>query len=814
MNKLAVSIAVALALGLTACDDSLKDIKEEIGDKTVKPASRVVFDPGAATPRLSVPNDLLFQGTTDGTLTTDSGATPNYTDPQVALGALDGWSTQNPFTIAVDLPAETNLVATSVQLPGAVRLFEVVMQDPTSADDDCRTPNRGFACKVVSELVFGQDFVTSVSGSNIIVAPLKPLKPATTYMTVLTSLIQDNNEQSLAPSTSYELVKQDDDTLPLSSPSQLALQRLINSFEDVIEAEGVDRETIVYTAAMTTQSAGAVLSTVKQLMLPSALNNNTPPMVLAASANMRVSKALLGLEDATIPDNPAHPAFFFKAAQLYNGTINLPYYLGGSAEAPMAALSGRWEARCDTGVVIAALSAEQKAALAAAIETEEQIANDQYCNGASKGALRDFGLDSVRHLTKFNVIPKVKSDQTLNVQITVPDEDLLALIGRTKPAAGWPVVILQHGITSKKEDMLALTASLTARGYATVAIDHPLHGSRGFGPVNASSSQANPAGNATAYMNLQNLLVTRDNLRQSIADMMGLRLGLNFSNLVQTQLINPTEVHVVGHSLGAITTSSMVALANTPIQNPDLTEQQLAQINGLYRVQTATLAMPGGAVANFLLESPRFSPTVKASILYAAGGALAERFINYAEPITDCGAAPYVACFNQFVAELDETADAEYIATMEGVFTRFAFAAQTVTDSGDPNNYAQRLVVSETPTYIIEVAGNANNLPDQVIPNGYANPLAALALKKMPLAGTEPLARLLSAQALPAEAGSYGLEGANVIARFSEGDHSSVLSPASSAAATTEMQSQLGSFILTQGQGLVVTDSTVLVPTN
>ena len=53
-----------------------------------------------------------------------------------------------------------------------------------------------------------------------------------------------------------------------------------------------------------------------------------------------------------------------------------------------------------------------------------------------------------------------------------------------------------------------------------------------------------------------------------------------------------------------------------------------------------------------------------------------------------------------------------------------------------------------------------------------------------------------------------------MIARFSEGDHSSVLSPASSAAATTEMQSQLGSFILTQGQGLVVTDSTVLVPTN
>ncbi|HEX5793151.1 MAG TPA: hypothetical protein VFY01_07715, partial [Rheinheimera sp.] len=74
MNKLALSVAVALALGLTGCGgESLDDIRSEVGEDTVKPYSRVVFDPGAATPRLSVPNDLLFQGTTDGTLTTDSG---------------------------------------------------------------------------------------------------------------------------------------------------------------------------------------------------------------------------------------------------------------------------------------------------------------------------------------------------------------------------------------------------------------------------------------------------------------------------------------------------------------------------------------------------------------------------------------------------------------------------------------------------------------------------------------------------------------------------------------------------------------------
>src|SRR5690606_25124278 len=113
--------------------------------------------------------------------------------PQVALGALDGWSTQNPYTIAVDLAPGAALVSSSVQQPGAVRVFEMVMQDPMSPVDACKTANRGHACQAVTELTFGVDFVASVSGNNIVVVPLRPLKSATTYMTVLTSLIEDDN---------------------------------------------------------------------------------------------------------------------------------------------------------------------------------------------------------------------------------------------------------------------------------------------------------------------------------------------------------------------------------------------------------------------------------------------------------------------------------------------------------------------------------------------------------------------------------------------------------------------------------------------
>lgn len=814
MNKLALSIAVAVALGLAACGDSLQDIKDDAQDNPIVPFSRVVFDPGASVPRLSVPNDLLFQGTTDGTLTLDAGDSPDYTNPQVALGALDGWSTQNPFAIDIDFTAGVTLDATSVSRPDAVRIFEVLMGDPASSDESCRTVPRGFACKAVDQLTFGQDFVTAAKGNSVAVIPLKPLKPKTSYLVVLTSVLEDSAGNAIAPSTSYELVKQDFATKPLSTESQRNLQQLINSFENAIASEGVDKEHIIYTAAITTQSAGDVLASIKGLMAPSPLNNNTPPVLMTTNTGKLVSDVLF--QGQTIADSMADPRFLFKLARLYTGSIQLPYYLGVPTDTnPTAPLNTRWLARCDSGAIIAALPASMKPATPVS-------ANDAYCQGASNGALRDLTqyneegevvsqLDKSRHLTKFNTIPKTNSMQTLAVQITVPNSDY----GLVMPEAGWPVVILQHGITSRKEDMLAVTGSLSSQGFATVSIDHPLHGSRGFSvEVPAEDGETRTivmnasTNSATDYMNLSDLLVTRDNLRQSIADMLGLRLGLNFSQGLQFDMSN---VQFLGHSLGAITGTSMVAMANTPSGNPEL--------DSLYNIKTAALAMPGGAIANFLLDSPSFGPLIKASVMLGAGGETAQSYIKFAtEMNAGCGGPmvqPFAACYPLFVEYLQQTGNTAALTALNNAFSQFAFAAQTVTDAGDPNNYAQRLVVSETPSYLIEVVGNGvDNLSDQVVPNGFAQPLAALQAGKMPLAGTEPLARLLAARNIPDTAGGVVLNGHNAITRFSAGDHSSILSPAASAAATKEMQTQMVSFFATQGAGIQISDVSVIAPAN
>src|SRR3546814_13480725 len=69
-------------------------------------------------------------------------------------------------------------------------------------------------------------------------------------------------------------------------------------------------------------------------------------------------------------------------------------------------------------------------------------------------------------------MPKEQSEQTIPVLVTIPN----ANSGKTMPADGWPVVIFQHGITGNRTQMIAIAPALAAAGFATVAIDLPLHG--------------------------------------------------------------------------------------------------------------------------------------------------------------------------------------------------------------------------------------------------------------------------------------------------------------------------------------------------
>ncbi|NQZ12528.1 MAG: lipase, partial [Algicola sp.] len=432
MKRLVLSLPVAIAMGLSGCggdDTTLSDINARVeqNHETVTPIARVVFDPTGG--RLSVPNDLLFSGTTDGTLEMPDEVAAralnghaDYSDPGHALGVLDGWSTQSPFVLGMDFPAGYALDADSAGTPGAIRIFEVKM----GGEAGCETVPRGAACAPVAELTFGVDFVTSASGNSVAVAPLHPLKPATTYIVAITDVLKDDAGRSISPSTTYELVRQDISTHPLATPSQLALQGAINSYEAVLEVGfGVDKASLSFTSAMTTQSVGQILSTVKTMMAAGmSLNPAATPVVSVSYSGMNVAEKLVAM-GILAADNPSLPAF--GAALLYEGNVTLPYYLATpSTDNHMAPVNTPWKAACDSGVMVSGYAAAVGDSYPYNPATTVPIsANDGMCIALSGGALRDFTtdvfvLDKERHLTKYNKIPKTRSMQNLDVQMTLP----------------------------------------------------------------------------------------------------------------------------------------------------------------------------------------------------------------------------------------------------------------------------------------------------------------------------------------------------------------------------------------------------------
>ena len=67
MKRLLLSVIISSTLGLTACGGKSSNEHKDDAVASV-PQATLAFDPTADTPILPLPSDLLFSGTTDGTL--------------------------------------------------------------------------------------------------------------------------------------------------------------------------------------------------------------------------------------------------------------------------------------------------------------------------------------------------------------------------------------------------------------------------------------------------------------------------------------------------------------------------------------------------------------------------------------------------------------------------------------------------------------------------------------------------------------------------------------------------------------------------
>src|SRR6185503_15902115 len=248
-----------------------------------------------------------------------------------------------------------------------------------------------------------------------------------------------------------------------------------------------------------------------------------------------------------------------------------------------------------------------------------------------------------------------------------------------QPAAGWPVVIFQHGITLNRTVMFSMADSFAAAGFAVVAIDLPLHGitdttspfyqaanERHFNMDNVGAvgvfAPDGQIDNGWQILNVANPLNARDHIRQAVADTIALKRtlpGLNFPDGDANPDLDGNRIHYVGISLGSIISGVFLGLDT--------------------EVKTVTLSSPAGPWTSILTDP---------------------QAIDFGEPIRRAlsaqGLPPGSVGFNNFVRDL-----------------------QTVIDPVDPVNYAIDAAATH-PIHVIEVLG------DTAVPNRPTDYIAQL----------------------------------------------------------------------------------------
>ena len=354
-----------------------------------------------------------------------------------------------------------------------------------------------------------------------------------------------------------------------------------------------------------------------------------------------------------------------------------------------------------------------------------------------------------RNLTRFNPVPALVANKAIPLVVTVPNANAGA--AGVKPVSGWPLVIFQHGITGDRSQALAIAGAFAQAGWAVAAVDLPLHGI-----VNSASPLYQASNEQTFNLDLV-VNATGASGQDSVID----TSGTHFINL-SYPLASRDNLRQAAVNLLALTRALPTLDLDGDTSNVDIDKNRIAFVG-------MSLGSITGIVYGAALPSTAVIPTaapLRTMAFSVPGGGVAELLQNSAT----------------FGPRINAGLQAQGLLPGTTLYAQFFRDAQAIVDAGDSLNYVAATAAART-IYMSQVVGTnpPPPNPDQVIPNSAtARLIAAITGAGIPFPRVVP-----------------GAPAAEGYVNFIAGDHGSLLSPAASAAATVEMQTEAATFTVT-----------------
>jgi len=312
-----------------------------------------------------------------------------------------------------------------------------------------------------------------------------------------------------------------------------------------------------------------------------------------------------------------------------------------------------------------------------------------------------------------SMLPAILLAQSTCQAVVAIDQPLHGLAGATAGTVAGLSPLDAETLTTNVEAAIGLLnpsdpnqAAVIAQLNALISADYI--GERHFGYTANASLQPVEApladiSSGSLFINPLNMMNSRDNLRQGVVDLLNVAASIQTFDLNKDfapgDLAN-VPVNFIGHSLGGISGTVFSSIANDPTLN--------ATLNGIYK------ADPDSPLFNFEF------PTLEGVVLHNTSGQVTRLIEN----------SP--AFSGQVLGGLANAGVTQGTSDFESFFYVF----QSISDAGDPVNFAKGLGASTSNLLVTEVVG------DTTVPNeANVNPLSPAF--SAPLTGTEPLMALL-----------------------------------------------------------------------